>query len=237
MNLEDLLKNYQPSEAAKGLIAKTPILLLVGPSGAGKDAVKNRLMQTGRFYHIVSHTTRKPRVNNGIPEQNGQPYYFIDEAAATQMLKDAKFVEAKIYSNNLYGTSVSEIENANRQGKVAMTDLEVQGVAEYKAVDPDVMAVFLLPPDFQTWLERLHRRYGNTIDQEDYVRRAETALKELEELLNTDHYIPVVNGDLDKTVETIQRIMFSGAKPEIGDQQAEAVAQKLVSQIRSHLQS
>lgn len=234
-DLADKLSAYKPSPAVEELVRQTPILLLVGPTGAGKDSVKEKLLATGRFHHIISHTTRPPRINHGIPEQNGREYHFIDTPMASQMLDDHKFIEAKVYSGNLYGTSVAEIEAARAEGKVAMTDLEVQGVAEYKALDPNVMAVFLLPPDFQTWQERLQRRYGDVVDAKDYRLRLETALHELEELLSTDYYMAVINEDLDKVVDQIDTITNSPEHSTPQDPAARQVAQKLAEDIKNYL--
>src|SRR5476649_1253457 len=90
-----------------------------------------------------------------------------------------------------------------------MTDLEVQGVAEYKTLDPGVMAVFLLPPDFKTWQERLQRLYGDVVDVKDYRMRLQTALEELEQLLNTNYYVAVINDNLETTFNQIHTITSS----------------------------
>lgn len=229
------LANYRPSADVKELVRSTPILLLVGPTGAGKDSVKEKLLATGRFHHIISHTTRPPRINHGVPEQDGREYHFIDKAAAEGMLDEQAFIEAKIYSGNLYGTSVGEIQAAHDEGKVAMTDIEVQGVAEYKVLDPGVMAVFLLPPDFKTWQERLQSRYGDVVDAADYRLRLETALQELEELLSTDYYVAVINADLDETVSQIETITSSPNTSKLDDLQARKVAKQLAADIKTYL--
>lgn len=229
------LADYKPDDTAKKLIKHTPILLLVGPTGAGKDALKDRLLETGDYHHIVSHTTRKPRINHGILEQDGREYHFIDRSQASKMLDDHGFIEAKVYSGNLYGTSVSEIRSAHDEGKIAMTDIEVQGVAEYKALDPGVMAIFLLPPDFNTWQERLQRRYGDVVDAEDSRLRMQTALDEIEQLLNTDYYIPVINQDLDTVFDSIQNIVKSKNHQSPDSDAARATANQLAKDIQTHL--
>lgn len=234
-SLDAKLAAYKASTDTTALIRSTPILLLVGPTGAGKDALKDELMATGRYHHIISHTTRPPRINHGVPEQNGREYHFIDKAIAEQMLDQHEFIEAKMYSDNMYGTSVAEIQKAHDEGKVAMTDLEVQGVAEYKALDPNVMAIFLLPPDFQTWQERLQRRYGDVVDAADYRLRLETALHELEQLLETDFYFGIVNDDLKITVAEVESIIKT--KQESADQatRARQVATELAEDIKEYL--
>lgn len=229
------LAAYKPDDSVKQLIKETPILLLVGPTGAGKDSLKDKLLETGDYHHIVSHTTRKPRINHGILEQDGREYHFIDKAQAEKMLDGHELVEAKMYSGNLYGTSVAEIRAARDEGRIAMTDIEVQGVTEYKLLDPGVMAVFLLPPDFKTWQERLQRRYGDVVDAEDSRLRMQTALKELAQLLKTDYYVAVINKDLDTVFEHIRTIVKSKDHTTPDEKQARAIAEQLAKDIQSHL--
>lgn len=234
-SLTSKLAAYQPTPETAQLIKSTPILLLVGPTGAGKDALKTKLLVTGRYHHIISHTTRPPRINHGVVEQTGREYHFIDQATAERMLEDHAFIEAKIYSGNVYGTSLAEIQAAHDEGKVAMTDLEVQGVAEYKALDKSVMAVFLLPPDFATWQARLQRRYGDVVDAADARLRLETALQEIQQLLTTDYYIPVVNENLDTTFATVEAIVAHQPTPATDAAQARAVAEALAKDIQAYL--
>ncbi len=234
-SLKQKLADYKPSEATARLIKDTPVLLLVGPTGAGKDALKTKLLETDRFHHIVSHTTRPPRINHGIVERDGSEYHFINMETAEKMLDDGAFIEAKMYSGNLYGTSVAEIQAAHDQGKTAMTDIEVQGVAEYKALDPGVMAVFLLPPDFKTWQERLQRRYGDVVDADDSRLRMETALNELDQLLSTDYYVAVINNDLSQAFEHVMTVIDSQEHTTPDEPAARAVAEQLAKDIRAHL--
>jgi guanylate kinase len=233
--LETKLASYRPSAATIQLIKTTPILVLVGPTGAGKDTLKFKLLETGKYHHIVSHTTRKLRINHGISEINGEDYHFIDIAKAEQMLDNQEFVEAKIYSGNLYGTSAEEIQVAKDEGKIAMTDIEVQGVAEYKALDPSVMAVFLLPPTFQVWQDRLMRRYGDVVDADDHRLRLRTGLTELEQLINNDYYIPVINDDLDLTVKTVEEIVTKDSHISPDQSDALDVARDLARDIQAYL--
>lgn len=229
------LAGYQPSADTVKLIKNTPILLLVGPTGAGKDSLKDKLLKTDKYHHIISHTTRKPRINHGVVEQDGLEYHFITQAEAEKMLDEKSLVEAKIYSGNLYGTSAAEIQAAHDEAKIAMTDIEVQGVAEYKTLDPNVMAIFLLPPDFKTWLARLQRRYGDVVDAADFRRRLQTALEEIEQLLNTNYYTALINDDLHQTFQKVQAITKSGNTHPADDSAARDVAKQLAADIQAHL--
>lgn len=234
-SLAQKLAVYKPASTTAELVKSTPILLLVGPTGAGKDALKDKLLDTGKYHHIISHTTRPPRINHGVLEQAGREYHFITKDIAETMLDDKSMIEAKIYSGNLYGTSVDEIQKAHDEGKVAMTDIEVQGVAEYKTLDPGVMAVFLLPPDFKTWQARLRSRYGYVVDAADSRLRMQTALEEIEQLLNTDYYIAIINDDLETVFKAVESLAETKNHPPLDDSSAREVAKKLAHDIQDHL--
>jgi guanylate kinase len=220
--------SYHPSASTIELIQQTPIIFLVGISGAGKDSIKQKLLESGKYHHIVSHTTRQPRLNRGVMEQDGREYHFIDLAEAERLLDDKAFVEAKMYSGNLYGTSVAEIQKAQDEGKIALTDIEVQGVAAYKTLAPNIKAAFILPPSYEVWQERLKKRYGGTIDQADYLRRMQTATLELNQLLTTDYYKCFINDSLDKAVAEVDHFATSGKRDPILEAEAREVAKELL---------
>ena len=55
------------------------LLLLIGPSGAGKTMFKQkRLEPDGLFYNLRSATTRPMRPEDN--ESEGKPYFFRDES-------------------------------------------------------------------------------------------------------------------------------------------------------------
>jgi guanylate kinase len=228
------LAAYQPAVKTVELVRQTPIVLLVGISGAGKDTIKHRLLGTGNYHHIVSHTTRAPRENHGIMEQDGQDYHFIDLAKAESLLDEGGFVEAKMYSGNVYGTGAAEIQAAHDEHKIAITDIEVQGVAEYKDMSAKVIAVFILPPDYEAWQKRLRARYGDKEpDPTDMEKRMHTAIRELEEALKVPYYHFVMNDDLETAVETVDKIGHNQDIFNRKDTEVRAQAEELLDILRS----
>jgi len=212
--LQQKLTNYTPSSATIALVQGTPKLFLVGIAGAGKDSIIRELMKTGNYHVIVSHTTRQPRANSGVMERDGAEYHFIDLAEAEAMIDAGRYVEAKQYGSNIYGTSAAELQLAHDNGKIALTDIEVQGVAVYMAIDPNTHAVFVLPPSYEIWQKRLLNRYGGTVDQADYTKRMATALQELEHTLHAPYFLFVVNDSLETAVGEVDQIVHGVALPE-----------------------
>jgi len=202
-----LLKRYKPSDETVKLVRNTPIVLLVGVSGAGKDTIKRKLLETGDYHEFVSHTTRLPRENHGVMEQDGVEYHFVSLEESKRMLENGEYIEAKIYGDKVYGTSVAELQQASSDGKIALNDIEVQGVAEYRAISEGVKAMFIVPPTYEEWRRRLLYRYGeNGADPEDLKKRTQIAIEELEHALKVDYYHFIINDTLDRAVFVIDEI-------------------------------
>jgi guanylate kinase len=233
--LQTLVDQYKILPANIELVRSTPILLLVGVAGAGKDSIKQGLLKTGNYHDIVSHTTRQPRTNNGILEQDGMSYHFIEVSEAKRMLQAQEFVEAKlIHGSDVYGTSVVELEQAKADGKIAVTDLDVQGVAEYKELSQNVIAVFVLPPSYEEWRRRLQARYGNvTVDNADIERRMHTAIAELTEALSKPYYHFVVNDNLDEAIKAVDSIAHHHDQFTIIDRSFRVWAERLLEELEA----
>ncbi|MGF7229505.1 MAG: guanylate kinase [Candidatus Saccharibacteria bacterium] len=207
--LIDKVTHYQPSQERLAELKDVPLLFMVGISGAGKNAIMNELLgkHATEYHEFITHTTRAPRKNHGVLEQNDVDYHFIDYATSSVMLDAHDYIEANIYSNNIYGMSVTEIEAAKREGRIATGDIDVNGATHVFQLGLNVKPVFILPPDYQTWQHRLLKRYeGHEIDQTDWRNRMLTARSEIEHALATDYFYFVVNDDLQATVVEIDEI-------------------------------
>jgi guanylate kinase len=228
------LITYQPSDKTIQLVRDTPIVLLVGISGAGKDTIKHKLLESGNYHHIVSHTTRAPRENGGVLELDGVDYHFVSLETAEKLLNNGGFVESKMYSGNVYGTSAAEIQTAHDEERIAITDVEVQGVAEYKEITSNVIAIFILPPDYAAWQERLRSRYGDKkSDPADIEKRMHTAVRELEEALKVPYYHFVMNDDLGVAVDTVDNIAHNQDIFNRKDTEVRQQAEQLLDILRS----
>lgn len=73
-------------------------LILVGKAAAGKDFLKNRLVDKG-FKAGISCTTRSPRPN----EVDGVDYHFLTEEEFKAKLDAGEMLEHMIFNNWYYG--------------------------------------------------------------------------------------------------------------------------------------
>lgn len=235
-DLATLIANYEPTEQAAALARSTKITLLVGISGAGKDTIKHQLLKEQDFLDIVSHTTRAPRVNNGVPETPDVDYHFIDDAVAETMLQNHEFIEAKFVHGVVYGTSVRALQTIHDAGKIAVTDIDVQGVDEYKQLSHDVVAIFVIPPSYTIWRERLARRYESSeAFAAEWDKRRNSAVSELRRALEVPYYHFIINDDLERAVRVTAEIAH---KPDVfqrKDDEARLRARDLLVAIQTSL--
>lgn len=230
--LEKLLNNYQPSRQTIQKVKTVPKLFLVGVSGAGKNTLINRLLESGDYHLVVSHTTRSPRKNNGVMETDGKEYHFINYNKLKKMLADKNFVEAKKYALSVYGTSASEFDRAANTGKIALAEIEIQGVEEYMAMAPEsTNAIFVLPPNFNTWQSRFKKRYQQNLNALEFNERLKAAKIEISHALSKAYYAFVVNDNLEDTIEQIKLIASGKKQPDGLHRRGQTIARKLLREL------
>lgn len=226
-----MITSYRPPKEAVAAVRQSKVALLVGISGAGKDTIKKGLLARSGFGEIISHTTRAPRENGGVLERDGQDYHFISEDTAKSMLERGDFIEAKLVHGTIYGTSTEDLLKAASKG-VAITDLDVQGVAEYREISDEVIAIFVIPPSYDEWITRLKRRY--TTNEEflrEWPKRRDSAIDELKKALEVPYYHCVINDDIDRAVSVAAEIAQREDVFTRKDDEARIVARDLLQQI------
>lgn len=235
MHLSDKVKKYTLSNEAIDLVKKAHIVLLVGIAGAGKDTLKKELLRSPEFRDIVSHTTRPPRKNNNVLELDGKEYHFISPEQASHMIDDRAFVEVKlVHGDTIYGTSVAEIRAGYEAGKISITDIDVQGVDEYKKTSQNVVALFLLPPSYEVWRDRLSTRYESSETfQAEWPKRRASAIKELRHALSVPYYHFIINDDLQRTVTVAREIANKPDTFHRKDDEARLAARDILEQLEA----
>lgn len=240
MELDEVLRtkvrSYQPLRERLASFDDVPIIFMVGISGAGKNALMHQLQDQypDGYHRFVTHTTRTPRENHGQMEQNGREYHFIDLYTANSMLDNHEYIEANVYSDNIYGTSIAEIAAARQEGKILIGDIDVNGVTRFHDLLPMSKPIFILPPSYEVWQQRLMIRYEGDVDKTDWRNRMMTAKHEIEHVLASDYYYLVVNDDLAATAAVINAIA-QGELTDHNPDHAREIAQGILQSLTAHL--
>ena len=182
---------------------KPLILIISGLSGSGKDTVISRLREISKveFHFVVTCNTRPMREG----EVDGKDYHFITRKKFEEMIKNGEMVEYSVVYDDLKGVPRFEIDNAFRMGKDIVLRLDSQGMKKIKAIYPDAVSIFIVPPDSKAWIDRLRNRKSDT--EEALRTRIQTAKSELAGIEDFDYI--VVNDEIDQAAEDILMIIHS----------------------------
>jgi guanylate kinase len=166
-----------------------------GPGGVGKSTIVEALVERDpRLWLSRSWTTRARR--EGEPDS---AYVFVDRATFEQRIQDGGFVEWTEFLGNYYGTPTPEVP----PDRDLVLEIEVDGARQIKALKPDALLIFVLPP---TRDEQQRRLVGRGDPHAKVVQRLQKA--EDEEPIGmalADHV--VVNGDLEQTIKEMLDII------------------------------
>ncbi len=178
------------------------LVILSAPSGCGKDTILSEL--NGRescFKRSVSLTTRPMREG----EKDGKDYYFVSRDYFLQKLESGQILEHTSYSGNFYGTPKTMVDEWLAEGETVILKIEVEGAGRIKALYPDSVSIFLVPPSMKVLEERLRRRMSE--NEDEIQSRLTIALNEMRNAVNYDYI--VVNEDLDRAVGDVYSIINS----------------------------
>lgn len=221
-----VLDNYKVSDAGKQLLQDVELVLLAAPTSSGRNTIIRKLLKTDKYHYIVSDTTRRPRINDGQLEQDGVQYWFRKEEETMDDLRGGKFLEAAIIHNQqVSGISLRELEVARSQHKVAITDIEMAGVETIVEAKPDTIVIFVVPPSFEVWQERISGR--GSMDPNEYRRRLTSSLQEFKHALDKPYYHFVINDNLYHAVEQID---VAAKHADVG-RESELANRKLVEEL------
>lgn len=227
--LINLASHYQMPDEARALLYKETPLLLCGVTAAGKNTLANELIAEGGYESVISHTTREPRLNHGVLERQSRNYFFVNDEEMLRMINEKLFVETKPVHGKVYGTSIEAYRAPIERGNIPVLDIDVQGAEEFVLAVPELKPIFLLPPNFEVWQQRLADR--GDIDSAKLKPRMKSAITEIETIMGNPAFQLLVNVD---KVQTAQMLRAG----HIGrDHDAVDVAEHLIYELRDWLDS
>jgi len=124
-----------------GVDAVRPVIVVTGPSGAGKGTLIRAILERVPELEVaISATTRPQRPG----EENGREYWFLSDDEFTARVEDGAFLEWVEYvSHKRYGTLRSEIDRIAGNGRTCVLELETDGALRVQAEVPGVCSIFI----------------------------------------------------------------------------------------------
>lgn len=181
--------------------AARPLLIVIsGPSGVGKDTIIQRMRELmPDCYYAVTATTRGRRPG----EMNGVHYMFYTPEEFAANVAQGEFLEHATVYGNEYGVPKAPIREALRRGKDTVVKVDTQGAQAIRALAPDALLIFLLPPSMDELAHRLRSR--KTDDTDSLFTRISIASREIATSEHFDYF--VINEVVEDAVAAIQEII------------------------------
>lgn len=188
------------AEQKESVTPKGVLLVVSGPSGAGKGTICQMLReQLPDLGYSISVTTRQPR--NG--ETDGVNYFFKTVPQVKEMIACGELLEyAEVYGN-YYGTPRQYVMEQLQSGRDVLLEIDIQGALQIKKRFPEGVFVFIVPPSLDELSARIYKR---GTDSEDVIkRRMASAASELTYAAEYDYII--VNDIAEKAAQKVLTIM------------------------------
>ena len=181
---------------------KGNLIVISGPSGAGKGSVISRLKEiNSNIWLSISMTSREIR-SNDIPDTT---YFFVSKEEFERRIENGVFLEYAMYNNNYYGTPKDKIVEKLNEGYDVILEIEIQGALKVKELVPDAIFIFIMPPSMTELRKRLVGRGTDTSDK--ILDRFKTAYNEINYV--TKYNYVVINDDIDLATSKVNSILLS----------------------------
>ncbi len=175
------------------------LIIISGPSGAGKGTVCRQLLEKNNYWLSVSATTRAKRTG----EEEGKSYFFLTKDEFNEKIEQGDFLEYAENYGNFYGTPRSKVIEKLDKGEVVILEIDIQGALKVKKSFPDGIFIFLLPPSMEELKHRIINRASET--PESLMRRFKSAYKEINYVSKYNY--AVINDTVDEAVKKIDSII------------------------------
>jgi guanylate kinase len=182
-----------------------PLLVVIsGPSGAGKDALIDRMKEQGMPFHFVVTATTRPKRPDEVEEVD---YIFVSVSEFAEMIERQELLEYAIVYGDYKGIPKQQVRDALSSGKDVVMRVDVQGAATVRRLAPEAVLIFLTAPSEEELVTRLHSRKTESPGQ---LRiRVATSRQEMTRLREFDYVVVNHQDRLDDAVADVECIIKS----------------------------
>lgn len=178
------------------------IFIISGPSGCGKGTIVEALLKKPELnlYWAKSYTTRPERES----DKSEHKYIFVDQNKFDELKSEGEILESNFFNHNWYGTSKSEIDKAQAEGKTIIKDIDVNGAFAFRKLFNNVKLIFITA-SLENIKARLIGRGQNS--EAEITDRLKIAKQEIALSKDYDFIVENPEGHPEKAVEEIEKII------------------------------
>src|SRR5258706_4579486 len=191
-----------PDSEFRGHHPQRLLIVISGPSGAGKDTVMQRMQERGLPFHFVVTATTRPK---RPAEVHGRDYWFISKEEFARMIDEDELIEHAIVYGDYKGIPKQQVREALTSGMDVVMRIDVQGAETVRKLAPEALMIFITTESEAELVHRLETRKTETADS--LAIRIATARKELKRVEAFDYVILNRDFRLDYTVDMIRAII------------------------------
>lgn len=183
-------------------LASSLLVVVSGPSGAGKDSVIARAQDLGcRLRFVPTVTSRAPRPD----EVDGRDYHFVSAERFQEMIEAGEFLEWALVYGDYKGSRRADVRAALESGHSVVLRVDIQGANTLRRLVPEAILVFISPPSWMALEERLRRR--DTESEEALAHRLWIAREEMMLVPRFDYVVVNRHGELDGAAARLKAIV------------------------------
>ncbi len=222
-----MIASYQPKQEVLQEFVDSKFAIIAGPSGAGKDTLRNELIAAhpNAYQPVLSTTTRPPRQG----ERSAVDYHFRTLDYVENGLKSKEFLQAAVvHDQQISCLDIEEIRKLQPR-QIGLSILIVQTEYELVRLKPNLKTIFIIPPNIETLRERLLQ--GRPLSKAETQRRMKAGVKELQIALETNRYYCLVSEDLSLLVKNAHSYLHTDTRILEEDRRARKVIKNILNML------
>ena len=139
LKLVEVIANSYSVKAEPDALTEPAVIVLVGPSGSGKnDIVRSLTAATDKVERLPSYTTVEQ-----VDMFSMERYRYVSEQEFLEMYQQGELFEATNYANHYYGSRKADVEQILASGRHALTVMDICGAMSLKTNFSNVVTIYI----------------------------------------------------------------------------------------------